>query len=223
MQSIKVKWEDGKDFEVDFWAKWVETKGGEWSEDFKNRMNPDLLIEPHIENFLSGLNEINILDVGAGPLTVLGKKLSDGRTVTIVPVDPLADEYNDLFKKNNITPIVSTSVAEVEKLDEKFEDNTFDLVHMRNALDHSYDPLLGVKQMLKVVNKNRVVLLEHSTNEAEKAHYGAFHQWNICMKGNDLFFWNKESEINVTKELSGIAKVVAWGDDDWTSAVIEKL
>lgn len=223
MPIIKEAWEEGKDFEIEFWKKWVEEKGGQWGNDFEARLNPDAIIDPHIESFLKNVTGTpSILDVGAGPLTVLGKKLSDGRKVSITATDPLADQYNELFRNATISPLVKTEFAEVERLDEIFNENQFDLVHMRNALDHSYDPLGGVKQMLKVVKQKHVVLLEHSTNEAEKANYGAFHQWNICVQDEELIFWNKQTIINVTKELKAEAKVICWGNYDWTSAVVEK-
>lgn len=222
-QTIKQIWEEGKDFEVGFWRQWVEEKGGQWSDDFSERLNPNSQIDTHIEGFIKDISGSPvILDVGAGPLTVLGKKMSDGRPVRIIAVDPLACEYKQLFLKSSIRPFVETQYAEVEKLDEVFSNNEFDLVHMRNALDHSYDPLEGVRQMIKVVLPKHVVLLEHSTNEAVKANYGAFHQWNICVEDNCLVFWNRSRHININKELEGIAKVIAWGNEEWTSAVIEK-
>ncbi|HEX7905859.1 MAG TPA: methyltransferase domain-containing protein [Chitinophagaceae bacterium] len=223
MQTLKQIWEEGKDFEVEFWKKWVDEKGGQWEGDFIARLNPNTFIDPHIEEFIKDIVGLpSILDVGAGPLTVLGKKMSDGRSVHITAVDPLAEKYNQLFHEALIRPLVITQYAEVEKLDMFFHMDQFDLVHMRNALDHSYDPLLGVRQMIATIKPKRVILLEHSTNEAEKAKYGAFHQWNICVEDDCLIFWNKSNRINVNKELENIAKVIAWGNDEWTSAVIEK-
>lgn len=223
MSHIKNIWEEGKRFEIDFWKIWIDEKGGHWSDDFKKRLDPELLIEEHVENFLRPIpGTPSVLDVGAGPLTVLGKKMRDGRTIRISAVDPLAAQYNEMFEKASIIPLVKTQYAEVETLDMFCSTNEFDLVHMRNALDHSYDPLLGIRQMVKAVKPGRVVLLEHSTNEAEKANYGAFHQWNICVNDNELILWNKDQYINVTHQLTGIAKVIAWGNSEWTSAVIEK-
>jgi hypothetical protein len=94
---------------------------------------------------------------------------------------------------------------------------------MRNALDHSYDPLAGIKQMIGVVKKGQVVILEHAANEAEKANYVGFHQWNICMENNEFILWNKSARINVSEELKQIAKFAVTGDSDWTMAIIEKL
>jgi SAM-dependent methyltransferase len=223
-QILKEKWNDGKDFETDFWSDWIKTKGSEWPEDYNNRMNPELPLSGSISKFLKDVpGTPHILDVGAGPLSCLGKVLPDGRKVKITPIDPLAKEYTTLFREANSEPLISTLYGEVEKIDMLYPADTFDLVHMRNALDHSYDPLTGIKQMLRAVKRARVVILDHFTNEAEKANYGAFHQWNICEENGDFILWNKSNKINVTKELKGIADVFTDGNDHVTNVILKKL
>ena len=41
--------------------------------------------------------------------------------------------------------------GEVEALTDLFPADSFDIVYCRNALDHTRDPLLGIHQMVKVL------------------------------------------------------------------------
>src|SRR5215217_797207 len=93
-------WRARKVREVDFWAGWLAGAPGteEWWSDRESRMSPETEIEDPLvraELARSPAEEISILDVGAGPVTKLGFRFP-GKTLTIVPVDPLADEYERL-------------------------------------------------------------------------------------------------------------------------------
>src|SRR5438105_2536804 len=61
--------------EVVFWRDWFSTQGLGWPEDYKSRLDASFPIQNHVGRFLEQLvnNPIHILDVGAGPLTKLGK------------------------------------------------------------------------------------------------------------------------------------------------------
>lgn len=71
--------------------------------------------------------------------------------------------------------------GEAERLADAFGENSFDLVYARNCLDHGYDPMLAIQQMLKVVRVGGVVLFEHGVNEGERQGYQGLHQWNFCV------------------------------------------
>lgn len=47
-------------------------------------------------------------------------------------VDPLASVYKAIKKKYGIWTKIQTEFAMVERLNEKYAENTFDIVHMRN-------------------------------------------------------------------------------------------
>jgi hypothetical protein len=68
----------------------------------------------------SPADEISILDVGAGPLTWLGYRYS-GKKLTIVPVDPLAAEYDRLLHEAGLEPPVRTIPVAGEELLEHFD------------------------------------------------------------------------------------------------------
>ena len=109
-----------------------------WPSDFAERLDPTTQLSEYHRGFVDRLpdHEIRILDVGAGPLTYLGKHLP-GRTLTIVAADALAPHYDRLLAKHRVTPLVRTIAAEAERLTDVFPENSFDLVNARNCIDHT--------------------------------------------------------------------------------------
>ncbi|HEV2781503.1 MAG TPA: methyltransferase domain-containing protein [Actinophytocola sp.] len=212
----KTRWQSGLANELEHWRHWLE--GGPeafagWAfNDYEWRTSPDsdLRQQPHItrhlERFAPPGAEVTILDVGAGPLTCVGKKWPD-RTVRVVAVDALADQYDKLLEQLNITPLVRTKAAEVEQLTRVFPANYFDLVYCQNALDHVYDPLRGIHQMLEVVKPEHAVVLMHNVNEGEREEYFGLHQWNFCREQDDFVIWNGDGRTSVNASLAGIAEV----------------
>jgi ubiquinone/menaquinone biosynthesis C-methylase UbiE len=222
---LNLKWKQGKKYELNHWSQWFDTEGSLWKKDYASRLDPDQLLQDHIIAALDAPEgtEVSILDVGAGPLTLIGK-IWKGRAVNITAVDPLAHQYLEIIKKHNIKPLVTTQFGEVEKLSKLFPVNTFDLVHIQNALDHCYDPMLGITEMVKVAKVNAYTLLGHFVNEGEREKYVGFHQWNFCGENNNFIIWNKSKRINVNDQLKGIADVVIdLSDDDWINVKIKKL
>ena len=149
-------------------------------------------------------DEIHILDVGAGPLTYLGRKFH-GKQINITAVDPLADEYDKILAKYQVQPLIRTEKLAGEELTTRFQPNTFDLVFARNSIDHSYDPERVILQMIEVVKPGRYVLLEHLPNEASKHHYIGLHQWNFSVSADGDFLINsKLGNVNFTKKYKDI-------------------
>lgn len=202
----KTKWVEGKQNEIDFWSHWCDTKGDGWKQDYIDRLDPNLPFQEYLICYLPKELEISLLDVGAGPLTSLGKVLTNCK-LNITPIDPLADEYNNILTQYNITPIIRTQFGEVECLSKQFSSNSFHLIHVCNALDHSYNPLMGIQQMLDVLKKNCFIYMSHNTNEAEKEGYTGFHQWNFCEENQRFIIWNKNKRIDVNETLRGAAEV----------------
>jgi len=215
-------WRARRKSEVDFWADWLVGAPGteEWAWDREERLDPtteirDPLVREELERLT--IDEVSILDVGAGPLTSLGYRYP-GRTVTIVPVDPLAGDYDRLLAEAGLEPPIRTVAVAGEDLVERFGHGRFDIAYAANSLDHSADPLRIIANMVEVVRPGGVVLLRHKRNEGESARYGGLHQWNFDAADGRLRLWNDAAEIDVgdalgertasTAQISG-AEVVA--------------
>jgi SAM-dependent methyltransferase len=207
-------WRTRKSTEVDFWGEWLVGAPGteQWASDRESRLDPDTQIrDPLVRAELEGnpAEEISILDVGAGPVTWLGFRYP-GKTLTIVPVDPLADEYDRLLREAGLEPPVRTIRVAGEALLEHFGPRRFDIAYSTNALDHSADPFTIISNMVAVVRAGGVVLLRHKRNEGEGAQYGGLHQWNFDVVDDDLLLWNNAVEVNVGSALEGSARTTAW-------------
>jgi SAM-dependent methyltransferase len=207
-------WRTRKSNEVDFWASWLAgTTGNEqWTSDRDSRLARDTeIMDPLLRAELerSEADEISILDVGAGPLTSLGYRYP-GKTLTIVPVDPLADEYERLLRDAGLDPPIRTIDVAGEELLEHFGSRRFDIAYAVNSLDHSADPFTIISNMVAVVCGGGVVLLRHKRNEGESARYGGLHQWNFDVVDDSLLVWNNAAEVNVGSALEGRALTAAW-------------
>ena len=205
--SKKAKWEAGIQSEIRHWDKWLRTKGLESPEDFNRRLDPEAVLQPEFEALLPTQNEVNILDVGAGPLTLIGKKCA-GKKVNITAIDLLADEYDRLLKRNHIQPIFRTLKVDAERLTEHFSTNTFDLACALNSIDHVYDPEKAILQMLHVVKIGAYVFLRHTLNEADHQNYMGLHQSNFSLSDDgDFLIRSKNGQVNMTRKYSDLFEI----------------
>ncbi|MGH9358954.1 MAG: hypothetical protein ACRD22_11680 [Terriglobia bacterium] len=94
-------WAANLSSELDFWkqhlAKRLADPGQDCPGGFLFRLDPDAKLQPEIATFIHSA-DARILDVGAGPLTVLGK-VWRGCRLDITAVDPLAVEYSALLEE----------------------------------------------------------------------------------------------------------------------------
>jgi len=206
-------WRTRKSSEVDFWAAWLVGAPGteEWTSDRESRLAPDTQIrDPLVRAELerNPAEEVSILDVGAGPVTSLGFRYP-GKMLTIVPVAPLADEYERLLRDAGLDPPVRTIRVAGEALVEYFGSRSFDIAYAVNSLDHSADPFTIISNMVAVVRAGGTVLLRHKRNEGESARYEGLHQWNFDVADDSLLLWNNAVVVDVGSALEGRALTTA--------------
>jgi SAM-dependent methyltransferase len=180
-------WEEGTRDEAEFWRLALARPATHWNiESYEFRLNPASPLQPELTALLSPTAEsARILDVGAGPLTSLGK-VWEGHRVEIVATDPLAATYDGILKDLRLEPPVRTVFAKAEVLFEKFSEGSFDLAYSSNALDHAEDPVRAIMQMLRCVRVGGWVYLWHFANEGETEAYQGLHQWNFDTRNGDF-------------------------------------
>jgi SAM-dependent methyltransferase len=200
----------GAAMEVTFWRDFLAHQGRpHYPDQYALRMDLDAPLQDYVRHHLDcSLPAPLILDVGAGPLTSLGKQVA-GCKVTITAVDPLAEEYARLLEHYQIRPPVRTIYGAAERLLDIFAPNTFDLAHASNSLDHSSDPLQAIRQMLAVVRPGRSVVLRHLVNEGRQELYVGFHQWNFYMVGEQAYIGNRTKVANLAETFAHTAEVSA--------------
>ncbi len=225
VEGATERWSVGLDEETEFWFRWLRDQGGPWPEDYKLRTNPDAQLQSHIARFLdpAGSDPLRILDVGSGPLTVLGKRWGD-RRLEITAVDPLADRYAELFERVDLEPLVRTVSGEGEHVAELFPPDSFDLVYAQNCIDHGYDPLRSIEQMLTLVRPGRFLMLEHALDEGEFMQYAGPHQWNFREEGGRFIIWRPGLRVDVNEKLEGRARIQVEPNPEvrWLVVAIQK-
>jgi len=217
----RVLWGRKLPSELRFWEKWVATRGLTWPEEFARRTNPDAEMEFYISRFVKSEHD-RILDVGAGPLTVVGTRWQ-GNRMDVTAVDPLADAYNELLDRYKIAPPVRTQSVAAEELTHYFPPNSFDLSFARNCLDHSYDPFLAIEQMLCVTKQGGKVVLLHEVNEGANELYRGLHQWNFSQRQEEfLISAPAKDAINVSQKIGMMGQVSVALEGGWLLVVIRK-
>merc|ERR1740129_1000132 len=113
---------------------------------------------------------VRILNAGSGPLApaqplACGPAVDADDPIPVVSADGLARSYLRIFDELGLRPPHTAAQCPVESLRRCFPRSHFDVVHIRNALDHTANPLLGLQQMLEVTRPGGWVLLRHARNE----------------------------------------------------------
>ena len=203
-KQVRSVWKKGSAFESEHWRDYLVNK----VEDY--RLDPELPLSKELAELLKPVRnqEIKILDVGAGPLTTLGK-VYPGHKVSLVAVDPLAEIYDRILSQINITPPIRTIYGEAENLCQEFSSNTFDIVYCANALDHCYNPFKAIQQMLVVLKPRGMIVMKHFLNEAENENYTGFHQWNLWSFENKFIIWNRNEFYNVNEVFKKNTSILA--------------
>lgn len=206
--SLEERWRDGVREELEYWKKVLATKGLEWPDAYRELLAPDTPLQSELTELLQPTQdrELRLLDIGAGPLTVLGKTMP-GRSLSIVATDALAEEYDKLLNYYGVQPPVRTIECPGEQLLERFSRNYFHLVYARNCLDHSIDPLSIIRIAIQLTRPDGCVVLHHWPCEAERAGYAGLHQWNFDFRRGKTLLWRPGTRYHLETDLANIVSV----------------
>lgn len=188
-------------------------------------LDPEAELQPNIQALIAAPEGalVRILDVGAGPLSVLGKRW-EGRTVEMTAVDPLARTYAWLLERHHVVPPVQTTPGDAESLQSTFPRDHFDLAFAQNCLDHGYDPLLSIRQILAVVKPGGHALLGHQVDEGKRQQYSGLHQWDFSVEEGHFTISGPSGTRDVTRELHEIAETRCQlqRDGTWLDVTLRK-
>ncbi len=142
-----------------------------------------------------------VLDVGCGPVSSLAY-LKYNSLADLIGVDPLAREYAELLKLHDKLSPVMQQYAVGEDLTDTFPEQSFDIVHIRNALDHCSCPALVWFNMFKLVKVEGILVHSHSIREATKEGFKQLHQYDLYPSNEQLWIKDKfGKEYCLTKDL----------------------
>jgi SAM-dependent methyltransferase len=197
-EGVYKEWDKEKEGSVAFFEKKL-LKGAT-----DKRLDPDRRLRKDVRRYLpKDKKELRLLDVGAGPLTRLGYRWGE-RKIHIEALDVNGELYRELFERHQVTPPVVTKTSEAEKVNELYEANTFDFAFSRNALDHCYDPIKGIKNMVELIKPGSYALLMHRRNEGHSQGYRGAHLWNFDAEGEEVIVYNPSVKYTLSKELDGV-------------------
>ena len=149
-----------------------------------------------------------VLDAGCGPYPAGSLSQEEGHSISVTSSDVLAVPYSVIHSLFGITPYAGIEFSFVERLTECYGENSFDIVRMANALDHSYDPFTGIFEMLKVTRVGGTLRMTHFENEAERDLEYGMHQWNITSDGPDsMVIWRRDFKAEIRDILGSSARL----------------
>lgn len=194
LKSIYNKWSDyiskgGMSFHVSNIKKNKERLENFW--------RPDYPLNKRIETQLMQIDnkKIRLLDIGCGPFPKSGIHLKDF-TIDRTLVDPMADSYHALLEEHSINTYSQKIIKfDAENLKEKFENNSFEIIFSKNALDHTYNPIEVISNSIELLTSDGMIILEHYIKEGEYTNYFGLHQWDFFIENGHLYISNKEKEI----------------------------
>lgn len=179
--------------EVGYWVKRVKEQREKGDKRFTERE----FSYPYDTEIVFKQEDI-ILDVGCGPLPKFGNRIN-GKEIRYIPVDPLAHQYLDILKKQDIILPVEPKFAIMEMLTCFYQENTIDYVIVNNALDHCIDILRAFIECFRVVKIGGYFLMEHLEAEGLHNEYEGLHQWNLTCTETDLICFNENGvKINLS-------------------------
>lgn len=226
--DVRSDWQAGVQKEVDFWrAVFIGKQFPEYKQDMLQRLDANNPLMPWIGAHLPQgvpVADVRILDVAAGPVSCVGWQIG-GQRPRITPVDALARQYRAILDEFNLVPPEYTQLCDGEEIGQSFSPSSFDVVHIRNALDHCYDALAVVRNMLAVLKPGGMLLIHGFTDEAEFERYDGLHQWNIRGQDGQLVIWRPGARHVVNKVFANELASIEVNQDDvnrWTGAALQK-
>lgn len=183
----------GSDIELAYWKNLVQTDRfiDGWCAPWKN---PELseVVADFITKNLS--TDEMVLDCGSGPVSILNGLVSHFQ---LSAIDPLANDYLTIFEYEayEIKPPFAICVEDMEYLEKFF------IVHMRNALDHTQDPVKGFEKMYRAVKPGGYLIIHGFENEGDHVSYQGFPQWNISVNvSNQMIITDKLQKVRMVRE-----------------------
>lgn len=136
--------------------------------------NRDMPLPDYFAPMIGDKKQVVIAEVGAGPINTIGNHYKDV-DVIIYASDVMQPEYQKSWKHHNKQPIVPVMYEDMEKL--SYPDEMFDIVHCRNAIDHTPNLLKAIEELKRVCKKGGWVYMAHAPGQ--KTRYGGMHYHNF--------------------------------------------
>jgi SAM-dependent methyltransferase len=220
--SPRARWSKHLGSESGYWERLIRSPD-RFREQFGWCLDPELEVrQDELREAIDAVprDDLQILDVGAGPVTVVGRR-HGRKSIRVTAIDPLADAYNAALAKSGIQVSVATQQYSIEELADRFPAGSFDVAYCHNAIDHMPEPMLALEIMLSLVRPDGFVVIRCLPDEGERNSYFGIHQWNVDLDGPGLVVWNRSTRHLVGEELAGRAEIVSTRMmGKWVTAIV---
>lgn len=172
---------EGFEHEKAFWAEFVASERFQknWVE---AETNPELDHATRNIILSEAAGKPNVLDIGSGPVSILRGLVPD-----ITEVDPLGEYYREIYPASKVLPIAA---------EEMEWEGVFDVVHIRNAFDHTQEPYKALNRMNAACRPGGIVFIQGFVNEADYEDWAGLHQWNVSAADGVLRVAGKEKKFS---------------------------
>lgn len=224
--TIREEWLSGVEPELAYWHDWLSHRGYDAHEEYLRMISPHSIFQ-YTDGLPSSNEAVQVLDVGAGPITKVGK-IMEGRQVIIKSVDYLAHAYNIMLKDLGIISPVMTEFGLAERLSEDNPEDFYDVVVCSSALDHVRDPVKCLSEMLSVCKPGGHLFVSVQRNEGERNNYDGFHNWNFDRaEDGRAVLWNRYARFDLAEMYRGISEwdvhYTELPDTTWIGIKIKKV
>lgn len=179
------------------------------------QFNHEMQLPAYFGPMIGEKKSVVIAELAAGPINTIGNTWS-GVEVKVVPSDILQPEYESLWTEHEAVPLVPVQFQNMEKT--TYEEETFDIVHCVNALDHTPDPMKAIEEMWRILKPGGWIYLRHSPYQRKR--FGGHHHWDIYMENGICVFQSKD----ISFELENFeVKTEFDGNEDLIVATCQKI
>ena len=154
------------------------------------QFNHSRQLPDHLGELIGGKKKVRIAEVASALVNTIGDTWPN-TDVEVVCSDRYGREFMQIWKDNGVEPLHPIYTQNMHSL--TYRTNSFDIVHCRNALDHTLFPKKAIKELQRV--SRGYVYLEHAPFQRKT--YGGHHYWDVLLDefGMTVFRGKKEEFI----------------------------
>ena len=139
------------------------------------KFNKPMPLVSHLAALIGNKKTVKIADLGSGAYSTIGSYLN-GVEVDIYHSDN--QDFSAFCKKYDFVPRIPIEYQDMEQL--TYPDESFDIVHCANALDHTRDAAIAVEEMIRVCKPGGWVYIDSHLDQLDTGHK---HYWNAKKDG----------------------------------------
>lgn len=157
------------------------------------KYNKPMQLPDYFGSMIGDKKHVRIAELGSGPVVTIGNSWP-GVEVDLFASDELAFEYEEqLWNKYGVDPLIPIDYRNFERT--YYPENYFDIVHCRNAIDHTKNFHRAIEEMKRICRPGGWIYLAHAPSQ--KTRFGGHHYWDYEKVPMPDFFLSYDGELIV--------------------------